>query len=279
MQPHDIDQLFRDKLQDHAPAPPAFLWEQLEAELAPEPARKRPVMWMYAAAAVIALLLVAGGAWLHPGAGLRTGQGELASTAKHPAAQPLKADQTREREASQLREAANPQNSDETQATAQLALASSVSKPATKREVAPSSQLASLASTAAPASGKKSAATQATSQPASSSALAATSAPTYPERGAEPVPANSFAAQPDAAVAPALPAGPIEVEIRRDPTPATTVASAEEPARRTRFGAVLKQAHNALRGEQVSLAEAGLPESLTVQARVGSRTLTKTIQL
>ncbi|QNP51631.1 hypothetical protein H9L05_16830 [Hymenobacter qilianensis] len=65
MQPEDIDKLFREKLERHAPPPPDYLWAQLEAEL--QPARKRPVMWLYASAAVITLLMLAGGAWLWRG--------------------------------------------------------------------------------------------------------------------------------------------------------------------------------------------------------------------
>ncbi|UOQ71016.1 hypothetical protein [Hymenobacter cellulosilyticus] len=75
MQPEDIDKLFRDQLQHHAPTPPAYLWDQLEAEIAP--AKKRPAMWLYAAVAMIALLIVAGASWMlrtsQSGTGLATG--------------------------------------------------------------------------------------------------------------------------------------------------------------------------------------------------------------
>jgi hypothetical protein len=57
------------------------------------------------------------------------------------------------------------------------------------------------------------------------------------------------------------------------------VSDASDSGHRPRLGALLQQARNAVRGDKVSLTEAGLPEMVTVQARVGNRTLTKVIQL
>ena len=82
------------------------------------------------------------------------------------------------------------------------------------------------------------------------------------------------------AAAPA-PTGPIVVEVRRE-APAPTLAAAEAPAdrpRRSRLGAVLRQAHNVVSGQPVDLHQVGLPEALTVQARVGNHTLIKTLEL
>ncbi|UOQ64320.1 hypothetical protein [Hymenobacter volaticus] len=82
------------------------------------------------------------------------------------------------------------------------------------------------------------------------------------------------------AATPSVPTGPIEVEVHRS-NDATAVASADEAgsSRRSLGGILLRQARNAVKGERVSLAETGLPETVTVQARVGNRTLTKVIQL
>ncbi|AMR26203.1 hypothetical protein A0257_03250 [Hymenobacter psoromatis] len=69
------------------------------------------------------------------------------------------------------------------------------------------------------------------------------------------------------------------------PAVAAVVAAAPSPAsdqprRRLRLGGLLRQADHLVHGEPVSLAEAtGLPESLTVQARLGGRTISRTIQL
>jgi|GEM_PF-876880 len=84
----------------------------------------------------------------------------------------------------------------------------------------------------------------------------------------------------------------IEVEVRRgnrpeaSSEPVVTVAAAPAEApdapRRShlRLGGLLRQAGHALHGEQVNLAEAtGLPETVTVQARLGDRLLSRTIRL
>ena len=83
----------------------------------------------------------------------------------------------------------------------------------------------------------------------------------------------------------------IEVDVRRGPetsrsaAPAAPVVVAEvapgSPRRpRLRLGGLLRQANHLVHGEGLNLAEAtGLSESVTVQARLGGRTLSKTIQL
>ena len=84
------------------------------------------------------------------------------------------------------------------------------------------------------------------------------------------------------------PDGIIEVEVRRGPAPATplpvsvaTAAATPSPRRsRIRVGGLLRQADHLLHGEAVSLADAREPgEPLTLQAHLGGRTLSKTIQL
>jgi hypothetical protein len=75
-----------------------------------------------------------------------------------------------------------------------------------------------------------------------------------------------------------VPTGPIEVEVRRS-NDAVAAADVANNSRRSLGGILLRQARNAVRGERVSLTETGLPETVTVQARVGNRTLTKVIQL
>jgi len=53
----------------------------------------------------------------------------------------------------------------------------------------------------------------------------------------------------------------------------------KQKARRSLGGILLRQARNVVRGDRVSLAETGLPETVTVEAHVAGRTLTKVIQL
>ena len=84
----------------------------------------------------------------------------------------------------------------------------------------------------------------------------------------------------------------IEVEVRRggrpvassEPVVAVAAAPAEAPDApqrpHFRLSGLLRQAGHALHGEQVNLAEAtGLPETVTVQARLGERVLSRTIRL
>jgi hypothetical protein len=78
----------------------------------------------------------------------------------------------------------------------------------------------------------------------------------------------------------------ITVDVRNgaDPEarPATAIrtALAEAAAERRLGGRLLRQAGHLVRGERISLAEiAGLPETVTVEATVAGRKLTKSIQL
>jgi hypothetical protein len=82
----------------------------------------------------------------------------------------------------------------------------------------------------------------------------------------------------------------IEVDVRRGPETSRPVAPAAvavaevapTPTRRSRLrlGGLLRQADRLVHGEGVNLAEAtGLPETVTVQARLGGRLVSKTIQL
>ncbi|MDU0370040.1 hypothetical protein ACFPAF_06525 [Hymenobacter endophyticus] len=269
MHPEDIDQLFREKLADHAPTPPAFLWAEIEAEI--QPRKRRPMMWL--AAASVALLALLGGLWwtLQNGAGLQNGRPELAATApRRPAA-------------------ATPENISQPQATPSPASPSSPSE-------APANQPTAAVATAAPAAKTSSVGVQpdpvlAASRPSRPRASAqrqnvaqvATTAPA-PTRplGTTPEPSAAERELPQELSRPTeLPAhtvaltGPIEVEVR----PAATAAAPVAPAHRPRLVALLRQARNVVQGEKVSLTAAGLPETVTVQARLAGHTLTKVIQL
>lgn len=69
------------------------------------------------------------------------------------------------------------------------------------------------------------------------------------------------------------------------PNPTVVLASVTpepvpSPRRRLRLGGLLRQADHLVHGEPVSLAEVtGLAETVTVQARLGGRTLSRTIRL
>ncbi len=289
MQPEDIDKLFRDRLAQHAPTPPAYLWNQLEDEL--QPAKKRPVLWMWAAAASVALLLVSGVLWLHLGAGRPAGS--VATTTRparqtaQPATQPATQSGSRLEKKSVVAAApqATPPHRFPSTPTEAATSTSSISQPqaAENRQLAAAS--AKVGSSRRLANGTRSAASPKplASQPAPE-AIAALAPKTQPERTSEP----TVAATPEPRQLPVLaalaatpaPTGPIEVEVRRSP-PAAVATAAAAPADRQRSlgGILLRQARNAVRGDRVSLAQAGLPETVTVQAHVAGRTLTKVIQL
>ncbi|PJJ60514.1 hypothetical protein [Hymenobacter chitinivorans] len=283
MQPEDIDKLFRDQLQHHAPTPPAYLWNQLEEEI--RPARKRPVMWLYAAAAMIALLIVAGGAWLlrPAGPGLTTGTLATTTTTASSAIAPAKT------------AASNNEEKSTTQATAPNELPSSgvegsatevaaVQAPASKtKPLAAASQRRAAAGASQPAL-----LAQTSPQPTKASHRAAVPAPALAATSSLVAPQPER--RPDEAVAvveptPAspAPAGPIEVEVHRG-TEAPVVALAAADARQSyesdsHLKNLFHKAKTAVKDGRVKLPKVELPETVTVQVNVFNHSATKVIQL
>ncbi|MDJ0366654.1 hypothetical protein QMK33_15965 [Hymenobacter sp. H14-R3] len=308
-----LDTLFRTGLGAHASQPRRAVWERLEDEhLHPQPRRRRVVAWwQYSAAAVLLLLLLAGGAGLWRGQ-LRQPAGPVATATTNPQpAAPATAAQPsapgRQALPSIISEAqiidskiiANNTTSTSkknqenifSQATAPALSPSSPpiatttrprrpapapqvassSRPKTRRPDAAAGQLATTGGRKAPAG-----------QPLT------TSQETPATIGA-PAPRENATLAVAAFTAATAPAGVIEVDVRRGPetarpaaAPAPTVVAEAAPRRRPRLrlGGLLRQADQLVRGESVSLAEAtGLPETLTVHARFGGRTLSKTIAL
>ncbi|WP_324678963.1 hypothetical protein [Hymenobacter sp. GOD-10R] len=273
MQPEDIDKLFREKLQHHAPAPPDYLWAQLEEEL--QPAKKRPVMWLYAAAAVVALLLVVGAGWLLRGPGLGTETQELATTR------------------SQQQTEKKSFNQPTTQATAPSETASKESEASSERlaAAASSTQEPTLAvhtnRSASSTSSARRAVARSTSPARSTTpkSVLTSSAPiqavavtkpavAHPER-----PVVVHAALPSSEptstatlVAAAAPSGPIIVEVRHDNAMpgATAYAADAETGRRRGLGNLLLKAGKkvgnvVLDGRQVNLPRVAIPEIITAQ--------------
>ena len=301
-----LDAQFRAGLGGHASRPRRALWERLEDEHLHPPVRRRRVAawWQYSAAAVLLLLLLAGGAGLWRGylgqdraggvaAGKPAGgtapkrQGGVGSPALTAAGQ----------------RASRPQP--ETPVTEPQVLAhnpTSLSKKNQKkmatRATAPALSPSSPSIAIATRPRRPAPARRPASQPGNPQrpdAAAGELATTHQRKApaGRPEPATSqptvAAATPTLAAAPA-PMGLVEVEVRRGPeaarpapAPAATVAAAEpRPERRSRLrlGGLLRQADRLAHGEAVSLADAtGPAESLTVQARIGGRLLSKTIRL
>ena len=282
MQPEDIDKLFREQLRNHAPAPPAYLWNQLEAEL--QPAKKRPVMWLYAAAAVVALLLVAGGSWLWqtPGAP----EGTLATSQK---AQPAPkaasvsgneaiAEKTSTAQATTPTPA--PSTLPEANRAEQLVAAAAPDAPeTTTRPAAPRAPVAPpQPGGSRPATRRQGASAE--QQPAAQAFAKTTTA--RPERPVVLEKAPETLPRPEAtALAATAPAGTIEIEVRRGgAAPTVALADASEATERQPrlVGRLLRKAGSAaLREARENLPKVELP---VVTVNVLNHSLsTKDIQL
>jgi hypothetical protein len=55
MHDKEFDQFFKDKFREAEVAPPAMLWNKVDAQLGPVPKKRFPVLWMAAAIAVVAV--------------------------------------------------------------------------------------------------------------------------------------------------------------------------------------------------------------------------------
>jgi hypothetical protein len=298
-----LDALFRTGLGSLASQPRREVWERLEDEhLRPQPRRRRVVAWwQLSAAAMLLLTLLAGGLWrggyftpdgrglasrpsssrtsLPPAAGGAINQPQAASS---PLAQ-LATEPTLAQSTTSL--AKKNQKNFSTQATVPVTSSSSPS-------IATTTQPRRAATTPGVASSFRTSHQQ---PDAATGQLATTGRRNSP--ASEPLPTSLAgpAAAPATRPSPpmvAMTSAPevVEVEVRRgsEPSPAApapVVAAVEAPAaparqRRLRLGGLLRQADHLVHGEPVNLAEVTGPgENVTVQARFGSRTLSKTIQL
>lgn len=311
-----LDELFRAGLGTHATPPRRALWERLEDEhLRPQPRRRAAAWWQYSAAAVLLLLLLAGGAGLWRG-GYFGPASEVAATTKAGQGHgPRKQQALAATGAAGERAGKNPEAAAPTSAQLNNQLASTLNQAQKKNQQIISAQATAarsatsstpIATTTWP---RRAAADRATGsqrpqqgqQPDAATGQLATTGrrtpagPPLPTPRVAPTPTEVPATRdttPTLAVArPALAATPeiIEVEVRRGgaPTPAAPVVVAQVEATptpprrpRLRLGGLLRQADHLVHGEPVSLAEAtGLPETVTVQAHLGGRLLSKTIQL
>jgi hypothetical protein len=302
-----LDTLFRTGLGQHATPPPRELWERLEDEhLRPRPQRVAAAWWPRALAAVVALLLVAGsvGLWTN---GRLGGSGRVTEVAaSRPARQLPKAQPSAN---TQTSVAPNAPVGAPTAAGA-LAVGNGVtsaeaaSQKINKSQATPAAVPASTPSNAtvvavaAPARRQSPARRAASSQPAAV-AQATTRARTARAADEQPkpeAPTNAMVAaasnQPQAPAPAVASTEVVVVDVKPGGAePATHAAAAlgqvaaaggdaDEQEPRRLGGRLLQQAGRLVRGEKLSLAElTGLPENVTVHAQVGSRTLTKSIQL
>ena len=291
-----LDALFRAGLQGHASQPRRAVWERLEDEhLHPRPRRRRAVAWwQLSAAAVLLLLLLAGGLLWREQLGQPAGPIATATPQSKAVEQPTPtqlAAPSRQAVASttpEIQAADNKEITINTEADSEKKQ-ENIFRQATAPSLSPSSN--PIATTTRP----RRAATvpqvasrfhMKTQRPDAAAGERNTPA------GRAPLPTPPVAPETPALAAATVPPAPpeiIEVDVRRGPAPARPAAAVvaaapspapDQPRRRLRLGGLLRQAGHLVHGEPVSLAEAtGLPESLTVQARLGGRSISRTIQL
>jgi hypothetical protein len=295
-----LDNLFRAGLGSHASQPSRAVWERLEDEhLHPRPRRRRAVAWWQLSAAAV-LLLLAGGGLLWRGQ-LRQPAGPMATATPQSKAveQPTPAQLTapsRQAVASTKTEAQDTDNKSIASSTEADSEKKQVNifRQATAPTLSPSSHpIATATRPRRPATAPHAASSfhMKTRRPDAAAGALATAGERNTPAGRATLPTPPVAPETPAlaaATVPPAPAGIIEVDVRRGPDPARPAAvvaaspspAADQPRRRLRLGGLLRQADHLVHGEPVSLAEAtGLPESLTVQARLGGRSISRTIQL
>jgi hypothetical protein len=300
-----LDALFRTGLGSHASQPRREVWERLEDEhLRPQPQRRRRVVawWQLSAAAVLLLTLLAGGLWRggylgQPGTGLahapatapRPSGAATVKTQPSPAqpAAMTQAPSTPERVLARAETATKKKNQKNfsTQATPTAASSSSPSIATTTRVPRPATEPQAAGSHLKQRQLPDAATGQLATTGRGHGSASQSFTSSLNEQAATP---TAHQSPPPITMAMTTAPEVVEVEVRRGPDPsqpatALVVAAAEPtPARRPRLrlGGLLRQADHLVHGEPLSLAEATSPsETLTVQARLGGRTVSRTIRL
>ncbi|WP_035560621.1 hypothetical protein [Hymenobacter sp. IS2118] len=311
-----LDELFRQGLNAHATPPGRALWERLEDEHLRPNKRRAAAWWPMAIAAALALLLVAGGAGLWLGFPFgRTQNSSVATgtnpTPTRPGQQPVARPDgpatatantpapVRQEEVAinaptpaQTNISASTQKNVTPQATRSEALASTAPKArmsaagqspryvqGTNRQPDAATQTAPLVARVAtrpPAPTQPTAPDETRPTPETGLANLSKSVPAAEIVPAGAVPATSLASAGELITVDVRNGG--EPVARPGKTSGSALAAVKEPRRLG--GRLLQQAGNLVRGERVSLAEAtGLPQNVTLQATIGGRTITKSIQL
>jgi hypothetical protein len=306
-----LDSLFRTGLEGHASQPGRAVWERLEDEhLHPaRPRRRVAAWWQLSAAAVLLLALLAGGLLWQSGRGARPG-GRLATggaATQQPVGTKAGSAQLSATDAETAATRANDFASPNTPAKEAIARISPNTLEKNKKYLASQATAPSHSPSSPPIAtttraGRATTATRAASShhlphralAAATGQLASNGGRKSPASQPEPTtPTTTPTPGPSpvlAATSPAPEPEVVEVEVRRGlaPTrPAVVLAvgaavptPTASPRRRLRLGGLLRQADHLVHGEPVSLAEAtGLAQTVTVQARLGGRTLSRTIQL
>lgn len=310
-----VDATFQEGLRAHATPPRRELWERLEDEhLRPQPRRRRVVAWWQYSAAAVLLLLLAGGAlwsgnyWQAPISG-QIASRDNGTGAAHPASRPATELPTAGTADTNSRQPQAPVSAHSQDVASNSPVAPKKNQEISSTEATaprPSTSSTPIASTTRPRraatapKGSEGYQLKRSQPDAATGNLAkrggrktpASQSPTPSFQPTAPVvtPPTHTNDGPILALAPAASAATpeiIEVEVRRGaarpeaaPVVVMAVANATPvPTRRRglRLGGLLRQADHLVHGE---LAEAtGLPETVTLQAHLGGRLVSKTIQL
>lgn len=298
MRPEDIDKLFKERLGNTSPTPPADLWnrlqERMQAEAAPQEeetrviplrarAEKRTSTWMYSSiAAAVSLVLSVGVLFYNINTGTPEVNEVLAdkSTSLELHEKPVTTEVAPEilADAGTATEITPEENNSNTQATDATPAASNTTEANAKPEaVAKATQKAVQPKRATAIAANK---TKATVQPAIisiASESAAEPAETAPQPAVKPATLAKAAAN--------LNAEPVEIIIKRSAASQPAVAEAEEAPtgfdKKARLVKnIFKQVRNLASGENVELSEVGInADKVALNTHIGKQKFSKVINL
>ncbi|WP_162053860.1 hypothetical protein [Pontibacter pamirensis] len=297
MRPEDIDKLFKERLGNTSPTPPADLWSRLQDRIEEEMPQKAPLqlkeerrsyMWIYSSvAASISLVLTVGVVFFN----INTGSPEInqAITEKGPVElheTPVISQPAPETiaQADVIKESGPEEKNIHTQATDASLSASNKAEEDVKTEAIAKAtpkavqqkQVKALTSKQPPVSVQQAIAANTLSERAAEAAEAVT------------VPAGKPVTSTSLAVADAnMNAAPVEIIIKRANTSPTQVAMAETDDtsggldKRARLAKnIFKQVRNLANGEEVELSELGInADKVALNTQIGKQKFSKVINL
>ncbi|ARS34974.1 hypothetical protein CA264_05690 [Pontibacter actiniarum] len=311
MKPEDIDNLFKERLGNSAPTPPADMWARLQGRMQSEAAAeetpvalpqeaeqktgKQRYMWMYSSvAATLSLLLTVGVVFYN----INTGTPEISETlTKHDVRQPQELPVARP-EVAPAPEAVEPAGAMALQETAAAqeseknvpAQATATQPTASNTTKAPEQRKAIAQATTTPKAVQQQSLVEPTVEKVTEAdAQPAIAANTQPARTASTVPATATDAAAPSALATAkadanMNAEPVEIIIKRSfASPAAAAESnPQEDVRKKGALAknIFKQVRNLAAGEGVELSELGIrADRVALETRIGKQKISKVINL
>ncbi|RIJ41666.1 hypothetical protein [Pontibacter oryzae] len=306
MKPENIDNLFKERLGNSTPTPPADLWarlqERMEAEeltaAAPQPQAEKPVkqrfFWMYSSvAATLSLLLTVGVVFYNIDSGTPEIQETLTKhDSKQPQELPLSApDYTSAATEEVLSKQVEPEAVDATQlseekkssnqATAANQLASNITKATETQKASARKNTNAVQRQTLAKSTPVSDVAKVDAQPAIASSKKPVTEYTVPTAATvDVVPATLAAAKSDAN----MNAEPVEIIIKRSVAAQTAMAESNPQTDGNKKVAlaknIFKQVRNLASGEGVELADLGIrADRVALETKIGKQKISKVINL